>query len=433
MELEIRQLSTSESSFEDELNDILSRGSEFDPDVDRTVRRIIENVRSRGDEALLECTREYDRNHAKSASDLEIHSQELQNAANRIQPEVLEAIQFAANRVRRFHERQMETSWTYEEDDGSRYGQQLTPIEKVGVYVPGGRAAYPSSVLMTAVPAKVAGVSQIVMTVPATEGEIRDSVLAAAHVAGVDRVFAIGGAQAIAALAFGTKTVPRVDKIVGPGNAWVSAAKRQVFGHVGIDLIAGPSEVVVVCDDSADANWVAMDLFAQAEHDQDAQSILICTSYGKIEEVRKAMQEELPGMERKDIIARALAKQGALIHVRSQEELIQLVNRLAPEHLELMVENPSALVGKIRNAGAIFVGCHSAEVLGDYCAGPNHVLPTSGAARFSSPLGVYDYLKRTSLISCSPEGSRRLARTASILAREEQLTAHARSAEYREQ
>ena len=433
MELEIRQLSTSESSFEDELNDILSRGSEFDPGVDHTVRRIIDSVRSRGDEALLECTWEYDRNYAKSVSELEIHSQELKNAANRIQPEVLEAIQFAANRVRKFHERQMETSWTYEEDDGSQYGQQLTPIEKVGVYVPGGRAAYPSSVLMTAVPAKIAGVSQIVMTVPAPEGEIRDSVLAAAHVAGVDRVFAIGGAQAIAALAFGTETVPRVDKIVGPGNAWVSAAKRQVFGHVGIDLIAGPSEVVVVCDDSADANWAAMDLFAQAEHDQDAQSILICTSREKIEEVRKAMQKELPGMERKDVIACALAKQGALIHVRSQEELIQLVNRLAPEHLELMVENPSALVGKIRNAGAIFVGRHSAEVLGDYCAGPNHVLPTSGAARFSSPLGVYDYLKRTSLISCSPEGSSRLARTASILAREEQLTAHARSAEYREQ
>ena len=363
----------------------MSRGSEFNPGVDHTVRRIIENVRSRGDEALLEYTREYDQNHAKSLSELEIHSQELKNAANRIQPEVLEAIQFAASRVRKFHERQIETSWTYEEDDGSQYGQQLTPIEKVGVYVPGGRAAYPSSVLMTAVPAKIAGVSQIVMTVPAPEGNIGDSVLAAAHVAGVDRVFAIGGAQAIAALAFGTETVPRVDKIVGPGNAWVSAAKRQVFGHVGIDLIAGPSEVVVVCDDSADANWVAMDLFAQAEHDQDAQSILICTNYGKIEEVRKAHAGRTSGNGKKGfIIARALAKQGALIHVRSQEELIQLVNRLAPEHLELMVENPSALVGKIRNAGAIFVGCHSAEVLGDYCAGPNHVLPTSGAARFSS-------------------------------------------------
>ena len=433
MELEIRQLSTSESSFEDELNDILSRGSEFDPGVDHTVRTIIDSVRSRGDEALLEYTREYDRNHAKSVSELEIHSQELNNAANRIQPEVFEAIQFAANRVRRFHERQFEKSWSYEEDDGSQYGQQLTPIEKVGIYVPGGRAAYPSSVLMTAVPAKIAGVSQIVMAVPTPEGKISDSVLAAAHVAGVDRVFAIGGAQAIAALAFGTETVPRVDKIVGPGNAWVSAAKRQVFGHVGIDLIAGPSEVVVVCDDSANANWAAMDLFAQAEHDQDAQSILICTSYEKIEEVRKAMQKELPGMERKDVIAAALAKQGALIHVRSQDELIELVNRLAPEHLELMVENPSVLVGKIRNAGAIFVGCHSAEVLGDYCAGPNHVLPTSGAARFSSPLGVYDFQKRTSLISCSAEGSSRLARTASILAREERLTAHARSAEYREQ
>ena len=433
MELEIRQLSTSESSFEDELNDILSRGSEFDPGVDHTVRTIIDSVRSRGDEALLEYTREYDRYHAKSVSELEIHSQELNNAANRIQPEVFEAIQFAANRVRRFHERQFEKSWSYEEDDGSQYGQQLTPIEKVGIYVPGGRAAYPSSVLMTAVPAKIAGVSQIVMAVPTPEGKISDSVLAAAHVAGVDRVFAIGGAQAIAALAFGTETVPRVDKIVGPGNAWVSAAKRQVFGHVGIDLIAGPSEVVVVCDDSANANWAAMDLFAQAEHDQDAQSILICTSYEKIEEVRKAMQKELPGMERKDVIAAALAKQGALIHVRSQDELIELVNRLAPEHLELMVENPSVLVGKIRNAGAIFVGCHSAEVLGDYCAGPNHVLPTSGAARFSSPLGVYDFQKRTSLISCSAEGSSRLARTASILAREERLTAHARSAEYREQ
>ncbi len=431
MNLEIRQLSTSDSQFEEEFSKILQRGVEFTYETDQIVAEIISKVRNDGDDAVLELTKRFDRSDADSMADLEIDADELESAAVRIKSELREAMITAADRIRRFHKRQVEQSWVYEEEIGSRLGQKLTAIETVGIYVPGGQAAYPSSVLMTALPARVAGVNEIIMTVPAPDGEVRDSVLAAAHIAGVDRVFTIGGAQAVAALAFGTRTIPKVDKIVGPGNAWVSSAKRQVFGYVGIDIVAGPSEVVVVCDENTNAEWAAMDMFAQAEHDDDAQSILLSLNQNKLDEVRDYMRTMLPRMERSHIIANSLANNGALVHVRNREELIDVIDRVAPEHLGLMVDDAEEIAQMVRNAGAIFIGPDSPEVLGDYCAGPNHVLPTSGSARFSSPLGVYDFMKRSSIIHCSREGSRELSKTASILAHEEQLTAHARSAEYR--
>ncbi len=431
MILEIRQLSTSDSQFDEDFSELLERGVEFTYETDQTVADIISRVRHEGDDAVLELTRRLDNCDADSMTDLEVDADELESAAVRIDSELRDAMIKAADRIRRFHKRQVEQSWIYEEDSGSRLGQKLTAIETVGIYVPGGQAAYPSSVLMTALPARVAGVNEIIMTVPAPSGVIKDSVLAAAHIAGVDRVFTIGGAQAVAALAFGTRTVPKVDKIVGPGNTWVSSAKRQVFGYVGIDIVAGPSEVVVVCDENTNAEWAAMDMFAQAEHDEDAQSILLSLSRDKLDEVRDCMQTMLPKMERSHIIANSLANNGALVHVRDREELVAVIDRVAPEHLGLMLENAEEIAQMVRNAGAIFIGPDSPEVLGDYCAGPNHVLPTSGSARFSSPLGVYDFMKRSSIIHCSREGSRELAKTASILAHEEQLTAHARSAEYR--
>ncbi len=431
MKLEIRRLSTSDSQFDEAFSEILERGVEFAYETDQTVADIISRVRREGDDAVLELTKRFDSNDADSMTDLEVDADELESAAVRIEPDLREAMIVAGDRIRRYHQRQIEQSWVYEEETGSRLGQKLTAIGTVGIYVPGGQAAYPSSVLMTALPARVAGVKEIIMAVPAPGGEIKDSVLAAAHIAGVDRLFTIGGAQAVAALAFGTRTVPKVDKIVGPGNTWVSSAKRQVFGYVGIDLVAGPSEVVVVCDENTNAEWAAMDMFAQAEHDEDAQSILLSLSQDKLDEVRDCMQTMLPRMERSHIIANSLANNGALVHVRNREELVEVIDRVAPEHLGLMLENAEEVAKMVRNAGAIFIGPDSPEVLGDYCAGPNHVLPTSGSARFSSPLGVYDFMKRTSIIHCSREGSRELARTASILAHEEQLTAHARSAEYR--
>lgn len=431
MTLKIKQFSTQDSDFETRFAEALSRATQFDAGVDAKVRDILDQVRLRGDEALMELTAKYDGYFVKAADELEIDEDRIQRAGERIEPTVDDALRKASDRIRAFHERQLEQTWSFEEPDGSVYGQKISPLRSVGIYVPGGQAAYPSSVLMTAIPAKVAGVSQVVMTVPAPGGQIRDSILAAARIVGVDRVFALGGAQAIGALAFGTETVPRVDKIVGPGNAWVSAAKRQVFGYVGIDMVAGPSEVVVACDDPDNARWAAMDLFAQAEHDEDAQAILLSDSSDVIEKVKSEMARMLPAMERKRIIARSLAEHGALIEVRDRHELIEVIDRIAPEHLELMVEDPMTLAKFVRNAGAIFVGSYSTEVLGDYCAGPNHVLPTSGSARFTSPLGVYDYLKRTSIIACSPSGGRRLAKTASVLAREEQLSAHAASAEFR--
>ena len=431
MELEIQQISTADRDFDAQLSALLSRGMEFDPEIDRAVAQIIAQVRTRGDRAVLELTRQYDRSPATSFSELVYNSDTLEKVASRIDGDLHLALQTAADRIRRYHERQLESSWVYDDQTGNRFGQKLTALDRVGVYVPGGKAAYPSSVLMTAVTAKAAGVREVVMTAPAPDGEIRDSVLAAAHIAGVDRVFTIGGAQAVAALAFGTESVPKVDKIVGPGNAWVSAAKRQVFGFVGIDLIAGPSEVVVVCDDTTNAEWAAMDLFAQAEHDEDAQSIAISLSREKLDEVREHMRRMLPQMERSEVIAQSLADHGALVHVRDSDQLVDIIDRIAPEHLELMTRDAEQIADNVRNAGAIFIGAHSAEVLGDYCAGPNHVLPTSGSARFSSPLGVYDFMKKTSIINCSPEGARDIAQIASLLAREEQLTAHARSADFR--
>lgn len=433
MKLEIRQFSTTDPDFTAKLQALLARGSEFDPQIDATVAGIIRQVRAEGDRALLELTRQYDRSRATSVAELEVSPQAQEQARARVSPAVLDALQHAFQRISDFHQVQNESneSWYYDDENGSTYGQFVSPIDRVGVYVPGGLAAYPSSVLMTVVPALIAGVGEIVMVVPAPDGQVKDSVLAAALLTGVNRVFTIGGAQAIAALAYGTQTVPKVDKIVGPGNAWVSAAKRQVFGEVGIDLIAGPSEVVVACDDSTNAEWAAMDMFAQAEHDENAQSVLISVSQNKIDEVHAAMSDMLAKMERKNIIARSLAQQGAMICVRDRSELAEVINQIAPEHLGLMVADSDELVGNIRHAGSVFIGPYSTEVFGDYCAGPNHVLPTSGAARFSSPLGVDDYLKRTSFIECSPATARELAATASVLAREEQLTAHARSADYR--
>ena len=433
MKLDIRELSTTDADFAQQLQALLERGSEFDPQLDQAVADIIRRVRQQGDQALLELTQKYDRSSAQSVADLEVTDAELELAAARTPAAVVDALESAYQRIAKFHDVQINEveSWYYDDENGSKYGQYVSPIDRVGVYVPGGQAAYPSSVLMTVAPAVIAGVREVVMAVPAPDGQVRDSVLAAAYITGVDRVFKIGGAQAITALAYGTETVPSVDKIVGPGNAWVSAAKRQVFGQVGIDLIAGPSEVVVACDDSTNAQWAAMDMFAQAEHDEAAQSVLVSVGQAKLDEVRAAMSNMLEHLERKAIISRALAQQGALICVRDRSELAEVINQIAPEHLGLMVSDPNEVMKDIYHAGSVFVGPYSTEVFGDYCAGPNHVLPTSGAARFSSPLGVHDYLKRTSFIECTPATARELAQIAGELAREEQLTAHARAADLR--
>ncbi len=434
MELEIREFSTADTDFDLQMQDLLARGLEFDPEIDSAVAEIIQSVRQRGDQALLEYTRKFDRNFAATVADLEVSLDERERARDRVSWAVNDALEDAFARIYDFHKRQLKEEhdpWFYEDANGSYFGQYSKPIERVGVYIPGGRAAYPSSVLMTVIPAIIAGVNEIIMVVPAPDGRVNDSVLSAAELAGADRVFKIGGAQAIAALAFGTETVPKVDKVVGPGNAWVSAAKRQVFGHVGIDMVAGPSEVVVACDESAPAEWVAMDMFAQAEHDESAQSILVSVSPSKIDEVRAAMSAKLPVMERKDIIARSLARQGAMIHVRNDSEMADVINLIAPEHLGLMMNDPDPVFDLIEHAGSIFIGHYSTEVFGDYCAGPNHVLPTSGAARFSSPLGVYDFRKRTSFIECDPATARKLASISGELAREERLTAHARAADCR--
>ncbi len=431
MPLRISELTTADPGFADHLQELLRRGSEFNAAVDADVRSIIDKVRTEGDKALIEFSRKFDGSQARSAADLELDAGQWEDALARVEPDVAQAIAHAAQRIRDFHQRQCEQSWQYEDEDKSILGQRVTPIERVGIYVPGGQAAYPSTVLMSAVAAKVAGVREIIMMSPVPTGRISSAVAHAARAAGVDRVFTIGGAHAIAALTYGTESVPKVDKIVGPGNVWVSAAKRQVFGHVGIDLIAGPSEVVVVCDADANPRWAAMDLFAQAEHDVDAQSILISDSAELIDAVRNEMNGILPQLERRDIVAASLERQGALIHAHDPDLIPDMIDRIAPEHLELMVSEPRKLAERVRNAGAIFCGAYSAEVLGDYCAGPNHVLPTSGAARFSSPLGVYDFQKRTSLIECSAAGAARLAATASVMAREERLTAHQRSAQCR--
>ncbi|MFQ5993967.1 MAG: histidinol dehydrogenase [Acidiferrobacterales bacterium] len=429
--LNLRMLDTRARDFERSFLQLQARGQMGDANVDHAVREILEDVRVRGDKAVLEHTRRYDRYQAESLAELEVSRTQLDKALTSLPSILRSALEQAARRIRTYHERQRVDSWQYHDDQGTLLGQQVTALDKVGMYVPGGRAAYPSSVLMNAIPARVAGVAEVIMAAPAPDGETNEIVLAAARLVGVNRVFAIGGAQAIAALAYGTATVPRVDKIVGPGNAYVASAKRMVFGQVDIDMIAGPSEVVVVCDGGTDPAWIAMDLFAQAEHDEDAQAILISLDASFTDRVRSSIDQLLGDMERRDIIKVALERQGALITVRSVDEAVDLVNQLAPEHLELSLEDPLPVAQRVRHAGAIFLGRYSAEVLGDYCAGPNHVLPTAGTARFSSPLGVYDFQKRTNLVMCTPQGAAELARTASVLAQGEGLAAHARSAQYR--
>jgi len=427
----VRRLATSQPDFDARLAELLAFEAAQDPGVESTVTAILADVKSRGDAALLEYTRRFDRSDAASVAALEVPRAELKAAARRVARPTRKALEAAVARVRAYHRKQVAGSWRYRDALGAELGQRVTPIDRVGIYVPGGKAAYPSTVIMNAVPAKVAGVGEIVMVAPAPGGERSDLVLAAAAMCGVDRMFAIGGAQAIAALAYGTATVPAVDKIVGPGNAYVAAAKRRVFGVVGIDMVAGPSEVVVVCDGKTDPDWVAMDLFAQAEHDELAQAILVTPSAAFLEAVGAAMERQLPSMPRREVIAQSLAKRGALIRVKDLREACEVVNRIAPEHLELSVERPDALLRRIRHAGAIFLGRESSEALGDYCAGPNHVLPTSRTARFSSPLGVYDFQKRSSVIRIPPKAAAKLGKVAAELARGEGLTAHAKAAEYR--
>lgn len=427
----LRRLDAADPDFARHLDHLLSWESVSDAGVNQRVLEIIEAIRTRGDEALVEFTQRFDGVQASSMADLILPRERLELALTRITDEQRNALEHAADRVRSYHEKQKQDSWRYTEADGTVLGQQVTPLDRAGLYVPGGKASYPSSVLMNAIPAKVAGVAEVVIVVPTPRGEINELVLAAACIAGVDRVFTVGGAQAVAALAYGTQSVPRVDKIVGPGNIYVATAKRHVFGQVGIDMIAGPSEILVVCDGQTDPDWIAMDLFSQAEHDEDAQSILVSPDAEFLDRVAESIARLLPTMERAEIIRTSLEGRGALIHVADQARACEVVNRIAPEHLELSVADPEAWLPGIRHAGAIFMGRYTAEALGDYCAGPNHVLPTSGTARFSSPLGVYDFQKRSSLIFCSADGASVLGRTASVLARGESLTAHARSAEYR--
>lgn len=431
--LDITRLASAADDFAERFRQLGHTQVETAVEIEQAVRDIIEGVRSRGDAALVEYTNRFDRRRVNTAAELELAPAALAHALDGLDAETRDALETAAARVRGYHEHQSQPSWSYTEDDGSVLGQKVTPLDSVGLYVPGGKAAYPSSVLMNALPAQVAGVASIVMTVPAPDGVLNPLVLAAAAVAGVDRVFTIGGAQAVAALAWGTGSVPTVDKIVGPGNIWVATAKRQVFGRVGIDMVAGPSEILVISDGSVDADWLAMDLFSQAEHDEDARSILVSPDAAHLDEVLAAMQRLLPGMERAAIIRASLERNGALIHCTDIAEAIELSNEIAPEHLELALVDAAAWVESVRHAGAVFVGAHTPEALGDYCAGPNHVLPTARTARFSSPLGVYDFEKRSSIIHCSPAGAAALAPVASRLARGEGLTAHARSAELRAQ
>jgi histidinol dehydrogenase len=431
MTLQLRLLSTADPAFASSLDALIAFESAQDPAVDATVASIIADVRARGDEAVLEYTRRFDRLDVTSAQALEVPARDLAAACDALPRAERDALEQAAARVRRYHERQKGGGFSVTDDDGSELGQRITPLDRVGIYVPGGKAAYPSSVLMNALPAHVAGVREIVMAVPTPGGVRNPLVLAAAHIAGVSRVFTIGGAQAIAALAYGTQTVPAVDKICGPGNAYVAAAKRRVFGVVGIDMVAGVSEIVVVADGTANADWIALDLFSQAEHDEMAQAILITPDEALIDRVRVSAQRLLGEMPRAGIIAASLAGRGALIHTRDLDEACDVVNRIAPEHLELAVADPDALLPRIRHAGAIFMGHYASEALGDYCAGPNHVLPTGRTARFSSPLGVYDFQKRSSVLRLSKEAAQTLGPIASTLARGEGLVAHARSAEAR--
>lgn len=431
MSVNVRRLDAAQADFNQQLDRLLAWEAVSDTQVQQTVTTIVDDIRQRGDAALIEYTNKFDRTQFSSMAELEIGQEQLQAAFDGLEETQRQALLVAAERVRSYHEKQQQDSWRYTEADGTVLGQKITPLDRVGIYVPGGKAAYPSSVLMNAMPAHVAGVEEIIMVVPTPDGEKNALVLAAAAVAGVSRVFTVGGAQAVAALAYGTETIPKVDKVVGPGNIFVASAKRMVFGQVGIDMIAGPSEILVVCDGATNPDWIAMDLFSQAEHDEDAQAILVSTDSDFIEEVQASIEKLLPTMEREAIIRTSLANRGALIYAADKEQATAISNRIAPEHLELSVEDPESWLEGIRHAGAIFMGRYTAEALGDYCAGPNHVLPTSGTARFSSPLGVYDFQKRSSLIMFSADGASEMGKVASVLARGEQLTAHARSAEYR--
>jgi histidinol dehydrogenase len=427
----IRRLSSREPEFLSTLDALLHFDNSTDEAIERTVAEILNNVRTVGDAAVLDYTRRFDRLEAHAMADLEVGQDLLKAAFDGLPPVQRQALEAAAERIRSYHARQKAESWDYTEADGTRLGQKVTPLDRVGLYVPGGKAAYPSSVLMNAIPAKVAGVGELIMVVPTPGGQKNELVLAAAHLAGVDRVFTIGGAQAVAALAYGTQTIPQVDKIVGPGNAYVASAKRRVFGTVGIDMVAGPSEVLIIADGLGNPDWAAIDLFAQAEHDELAQAILLCPDAAFLDRVAASIERLLPTMPRREVIAASLDGRGALIQVTDLDEACAIANRIAPEHLELSVVEPRALVEKIRHAGAIFLGHFTSESLGDYCAGPNHVLPTSRSARFSSPLGVYDFQKRTSLIEVSAAGAQTLGPIASTLAHGEGLTAHARAAELR--
>lgn len=427
----MRRLATSDPDFSTQLDKLLDRDMLIADEVMQTVSAILRDVRHRGDSAVVDYTNRFDRRNISSLAELVVTQEQLQAALLQITDAQRAALSHAADRIRSYHEKQKQVSWQYTEADGSVYGQKLGPLQRVGIYVPGGKANYPSSVLMLAIPAQVAGVEEIIATVPTPFAAESGLVFAAAALAGVTRLYTIGGAQAIAAMAYGTESVPRVDKICGPGNIYVTVAKKLVFGEVGIDMIAGPSELTIICDGETNPDWIAMDLFSQAEHDEQAQSILISPDAEFLDRVEASVQKLLPEMERKGIISTSLANRGIFIQVKDLQEAAEVSNLIAPEHLELSVADPESILDQIRHAGAIFLGRYSAEALGDYCAGPSHVLPTSGSARFFSALGVYDFQKRSSIIQCSAEGASVLAKTAAELARNEQLQAHALSAEYR--
>ncbi|WP_286729817.1 histidinol dehydrogenase [Acinetobacter sp. UBA1297] len=427
----MRRLSTQDQNFKQAFADLLAFETVSDPELLKTVDQIIADVRQLGDAHVLKLTQQFDRHPAHQFSELELTQAQLKTAFENLEPQVRDALEMAADRIRAFHQAQKQDGWSYIDELGNTLGQKVTPLDRVGIYVPGGLASYPSSVLMNAIPAHVAGVSEIIMVVPAPDGELNPLVLAAAFLAGVSRVFTIGGAQAVAALAYGTETVPRVDKITGPGNRFVAAAKRAVFGQVGIDMIAGPSEILVYAEGLNNADWLAMDVLSQAEHDTVAQAIFITPDEQLLQAVEEAIEKHLSQLPKAEIARTSIANRGALVLVNSRKEAIELINQVAPEHLELCLDEAKEMATLIRHAGAIFMGRYTPEAIGDYCAGPNHVLPTSGTARFSSPLGVYDFQKRTSLIMCSEQGVQPLARTADILAQQENLDAHARSARYR--
>ncbi len=427
----INKFSSQDRDFDSQLNALVAWESSSNEEINRSVEKIIDAVKQNGDASVLDYTNQFDSLKAYSISELIISQERLKKSFDNLESEQKNALSIAAERIKSYHLNQVQESWTYTEEDGSVLGQKITPLQRAGLYVPGGKAAYPSSVLMNSIPAKVAGVEELIMVVPTPNGVINELVLAAAYVAEVDLVITIGGAQAIAALAYGTESIPKVDKIVGPGNIYVATAKRQVFGQVGIDMIAGPSEILIICDGNTNPDWIAMDLFSQAEHDEDAQAILLCPDEDFLKEVEMSISKLLPTMEREQIIKTSLKNRGALILTQDIDDAVKISNRIAPEHLELSVENPESILDDIKHAGAIFMGKYSSEALGDYCAGTNHVLPTSSTARFSSPLGVYDFTKRSSIVMASKEGAKKLGETASVLAFGEGLQAHAKSALYR--